>query len=226
MTENDPFPPECGSGKTQCILNDRKVRKTLYEERAAKVLSYEKGETIFETGKPIVGFYIVCRGIAKETSYNNGVSITLDVYKPGDIITGDAFFRGKEWHKTSSEPVFRTKVVFLQREIFPRLMSVAGSKVGKALANNMRCLRKRLELSSCSVLERTAYWMVRLSRNSSCDFTITNKELSNIVGCSPVTMSRKLSELSQQGLIDREGAEIVIPEISKLREVAGCSDFF
>lgn len=226
MTDTDAFPSDCGSGKIGCVLNDERVRRTLAEEEAAKVLSYEKRETIFEMGKPIVGFYIVCRGIAKESSYKNRGNITLDVYSPGDIITGDAFFRGKEWHETTAEPVFRTKVVFLQREIFPRLMKVAGTKIGNMLAKNMRCLRKRLELSSCSVLERTAYWMVRLSQDSSHDFRITNKELSDIVGCSPVTLSRKLGELTQKGLIDKDGAEIAILEMSELREIVGASEFF
>lgn len=222
MTDDDCLPSNCGTRETECILNDQTVREVLTREKAARVLSYERGESIFEAGKPIVGFYIVCKGAVREASNNNGEIITLSLYKRGDVITGDAFFRGVEWHKTTAKSVFESKIVFLQREIFPHLMRVAGSKVGKKLARNMRHLRQRLELSPCSVLEKTAYWLMRLSQGLADTFRITNKVLSDIVGCSPVTMSRELGKLIEEGLIDKDGSEIAILETDKLRKMASC----
>lgn len=222
MTDDNYFPSNCGTRETECILNDQAVREVLTKEKASKVLSYERGESIFEARKPIVGFYIVCEGVVREASNNNGKTITLGLYKSGDVITGDAFFRGREWHRTTAKSLSRAKIVFLQREIFSHLMRVAGSKVGEKLANNMRYLRQRLELSPCSVLEKIAYWLMRLSQGLTHTFRITNKALSDIVGCSPVTMSRKLGRLIEEGLIDKNGSEIALLETNKLKKMAGC----
>jgi CRP-like cAMP-binding protein len=226
MTDGNYFPSKCGTRETECILNDQAVREVLTKEKASKVLSYERGESIFEAGKPIVGFYIVCEGVVREASNNNGEIITLGLYKPGDVIAGDAFFRGIEWHRTTAKSLFRAEIVFLQREIFPHLMRIAGSKVGAKLANNMRHLRRMLELSPRSVLEKTAYWLMRLSRGLAHTFRITNKVLSDIVGCSPVTMSRKLGKLIEEGLIDKNGSEIAILKTNKLRKMASCGRAF
>jgi len=210
----------CKFDASDCILNDEAIREALSRDKAGSGLDYESGQKVFKMGKKVVGFYVVCQGIIKEFTYQNGENITLSVFKHGDLLTGGAFFRETEWHQTTAESITQSRVIFLSRELLPRLMKVAGDTIGGKLAQNIKGLRRRLGLVSCSVLENTAFWLVRLLPDSANSFTMSNKELASIVGCSPVTMSRKLSKLAGENLIEKNGQEIRIPEKDELRNVA------
>ena len=49
--------------------------------------------------------------------------------------------------------------------------------------------------------------------------------MAEIVGCSHVTVSRKLSKLSDKGLIEKRGQEITVPDKSELKEEAMGSSY-
>ncbi len=215
---------ECRENDSDCILTGKSVRRTLIRRKAGKFLNYQKGDRVFVAGKPVVGFYVVCEGLIKEAARRNGEEITLSIFEQGALLTGDALFRRQEWHETTASALSKAKVLFLQKELIPQLMRVAGSKIGKKLAQNVKGLRRRLELCSCSVLENTAYWLTELLSDSSRSFRMSNKELADIVGCSPVTISRKLGKLSGEGVIEKDGQEITVLEREELREKGLSSD--
>lgn len=225
MTDACINSPECKFDSPECILNNEAVRKALSRDKAGKVLNYEKGQKVFKMGKKVVGFYIVCQGIIKEFSYQNGESITLSIFKQGDLLIGDGFLREKKWRETTAESISQSRVIFLAQDNIPRLMEEAESAIIEKLAQNMKGLRRRLDLIPCSVLENTAFWLVRLLPNSTNSFTISNKELADIVGCSPVTMSRKLGKLSGQNLIEKNGQEILVPEKEALRNMVPAHEY-
>lgn len=211
----------CNEGDPNCLLNDRQVQKILSENHSPSSLSYEKGENVFKEGKPIIGFYIICEGTVKEVSYPSvGTQITLNIFKPGDILTSDAFFFDEGKYQTRAQALTEVEVLFIERSAFPELMSVAGRKIGMKLARNMRYLRKNLEFSFYPVLKKTAYWLTKLMPDSSNKFNLSNKELAEIVGCSHVTVSKKLSKLAEDGLIEKKGKEIIVPDKARLREEA------
>ncbi|MFB6291151.1 MAG: Crp/Fnr family transcriptional regulator [Candidatus Bipolaricaulia bacterium] len=226
MSSDDAIFSNCCDKDQDCILNDRKVREVVSREHSIKPLNYDKGANVFEAGKPIVGFYIICEGAVKETSCPSiGNRITLHVFKTGDLLTSDAFLSDEEWYKTGAQTVTEAETLFIRRSVFPELMEVAGAKVGKKLAKNMRCLRKNLEFATRPALKKTAYWLVKLLPNSSNKLTISNKELAGIVGCSHVTISKKLSKLEEDDLIEKEGKELTVLNKADLREKAGRSEF-
>ena len=212
---------DCNPEDPDCLLNDEKVRETLKESHSTRKLTYDRGENVFEAGKPIVGFYVICEGVIREVSSPSiGENITLKVFKPGDLLTGDAFLFDEEWYKTGAQTITEAEVLFIKKSVFPELMNVAGKKIGMKLAENMRYLRKNLEFSCRPVLKKTAYWLAKLFPDSSSEFKISNKELAEIVGCSHVTVSRKLSKLAEKELIQKEGQVIIVPDKSDLREEA------
>lgn len=221
MTIDETILSSCSTGEPDCLLSDRKVQKVLNKNRSPRVLDYEKGENVFKEGKPIVGFYIVCEGVVKEVSCPSiGNRITLKVFRAGDILTSDAFFFDEGRYQTGAKALTEVKVLFIDRSAFPELMKVAGKKIGMKLAKNMRYLRKNLEFSCCPALKKIAYWLINLLPDSSNRFTVSNKELAEIVGCSHVTVSRKLSSLEDDDLIKKEGREIIVPDKARLKEKA------
>ncbi len=211
----------CSEDDPNCLLNDRQVQRILSENHSPSLLNYEKGENVFKEGKPIIGFYIICEGVVKEVSCPSiGDKITLKVYKSGDILTSDAFFFDEGKYQTRAQALTEVEVLFIERAAFPELMSVAGAKIGMKLARNMKYLRKNLEFSFYPVLKKTAYWLTKLIPDSSNKFSLSNKELAEIVGCSPVTVSKKLSKLAEDGLIEKKGREIIVPDKARLKEEA------
>lgn len=209
------------TGEPDCLLSDKKVQKILLKNPSTRLLNYERGEKIFREEKPIVGFYIICEGVVKEVSCPSiGKQVTLNVFKAGDILTSDAFFSDEIRYQTRAEALTEVQVLFIDRSLFPELMKVAGKKMGKKLAKNVRGLRKNLEFSRCPVLRKIAYWLINLLPDSSNSFTLSNKQLAEIVGCSHVTVSRKLSSLADDDLIEKEGKEIIVPDKARLKEEA------
>ena len=221
MSSDDVILSDCIDGDSDCLLDDRKVRETLSGNRSAKILNYEKGENVFKAGKPIVGFYVVCEGVVKEVSCPTiGDKITLKVFKSGDVLAGDAFFFEEERHRTRAQAITGVKVLFIKKSVFSELLNVAPVKVSKELARNMRYLRKNLELASRPVLKKTAYWLAKIIPDSDNRLTISNKELAEIIGCSHVTVSKKLSKLAEADLIEKEGQDLTVPDRARLKKEA------
>lgn len=189
------------------------------------VFNYEQSDRVFEARRKIVGFYLVCRGVVKEVSRPSvGEEVTLSLFKRGNVLFGDGFFLDRGYRETTAEAVTQAKVLMIEKEAFPKLMNKVGGTLGRKIAHNMKRLRHRLELGPCSALKSTAFWLLRLiSDSSGSSLSISNKELSDIVGCSPVTISRKLGELQNQGLIEKKGREIRIMNGKGLEEEIDCT---
>lgn len=226
MTIDEAIFSNCRAGEPDCFLNDSRVQEILSENRSARVMDYERGENLFKEGKPIVGFYLISEGVVREVSCSSvGNQTTLKIFKAGDVLTSDAFFLDEERYKTSAETLTEVEVLFIERSVFPELMRVAGEKIVMNLAKNMRYLRKNLEFSSFPVLKKIAYWLAKLLPDSANSFVVSNKELAKIVGCSHVTISKKLSRLEDDDLIEKERKVITVPDKSRLRERAVGASF-
>lgn len=226
MTIDETIISSCSTGEPDCLLSHSKVQKVLSDNPSARLLDYERGENVFKEGKPIVGFYLICEGVVKEVSCPSiGNRITLKVFQAGDILITDAFFFDDGRYQTRAEALTEVEALFIERSVFPELMRVAGEKIGMKLAQNMRYLRKNLEFSSFPVLKKTAYWLAKLLPDSTNRFTVSNKELAEIVGCSHVTVSKKLSRLADDDLIEKEGKEITVLDKDGLQEKAVGTSF-
>lgn len=207
-----------------CILQDRDVRSFLSERNLARVFDFAKGDRVFEAKRKVVGFYLICEGIVREISYSSsGEKVTLSLFKRGNVLFGDDFFLDENYRETTAVSVTSSKVLMIEREAFPELMSLAGRRLGRKIAMNKRRLRRRLELAPCSVLESIAFWLMRLiSDSGELTISISNKELADIVGCSPVTLSRKLGELQEKGMIDKSGRELKVTNRKGLEDEIVC----
>ncbi|MFP3953728.1 MAG: Crp/Fnr family transcriptional regulator [Candidatus Acetothermia bacterium] len=214
----------CESCDADCIFKKKHLRKMVKKMNSANILSYNSDEWVFEAGEPIVGFYIICKGVVREISHHSiGNNITLRLLKPGDILIGDAFLDGQKWYETTAKSLTETTALFLDRTIFSKIVEEADEVITREIANSMKSLRNIIELSSCSVRERTAYWLLMLDEGMSNHFFLTNDELAEIVGCSSVTISKTLSKFKSKGIIYKTRRKMNIKDLRKLKEHADCS---
>lgn len=218
---------DCETEFSQCIMKQRKVREVLTEAEHTKKLSYDNQERIIKRGERVIGFYIVCGGFLRKASFAiPDQEITLRVLKKGDMLFGSSFFTDSDFYSTTAGCITPVEVIFIQKEVFSKLMGVAGRGVGMKIAKNMVDLKENLEITAYSMLVQVAYWLIKLPENLISTCSISNKMLSKIIGCSPVTLSNKLGWLEERDLIIREGQKIVIPSGRNLLEkVKNTSDF-
>ncbi len=221
----DPF-KFCESCDADCIFKQKHIRDLVSEMNSANILSYRSGEWIFETGEPIVGFYIICKGVVREISHHSvGNNTTLRLLKPGDLLISDAFLQDKKWYETTAKSLIKTTALFLDRTIFTKLVEAADKVIAREIAKSMKSLRNNIELSICSVKERTAYWLLKLDQGTSSHFFLTNDELADIVGCSSVTISKTLSSFESNGIIYKTRRKMNIKNLRKLKKHVTCTDF-
>jgi len=223
--KKNPF-ENCENCDADCVFKQRDLREKISTISAANTLSYTKGKKIFEAGEPIVGFYVVCEGLVKEIS-NRSIQkdITLRLLKPGDILISDSFLRNHGWYTTSAKALTDTVVLFLEKDMFSKMVQMSDHRMAKEIAKNMKYLRKNIELYYCSVQERTAYWLVNIQQKFSKYLTLTNRELAEIVGCSSVTISKTLNTLESRGMVYKSRKKLIIRDEDKLRKEATCANF-
>lgn len=219
----DPF-KLCADCQEKCIFNRESPRDMARNTNSANLLRYHGGEWIYETDQPIVGFYIICKGVVREISHlSGGNNVTLRLLKPGEMLIGDDFLQHKRWHNTTAKSLTKTTTLFLDRSLFDKLSKSANESISNEVVKNLQSLRNNIELLSCSVKKRTAYWLLKLNECMSSHFILTNDDLADIVGCSSVTISKTLGRLENKGIIYKTRKKLNIKDISKLREHANCS---
>ena len=85
-----------------------------------------------------------------------------------------------------------------------------------------RSAMERISHLICELFARLA--AVGLCRNGTCHIPITQTDLSEATGITPVHVNRTVQELRGQGLIDWKGREIHVADMSALRRVAMFND--
>lgn len=174
--------------------------------------SFCKGEMIFFEGRESTGFYIVILGKVKIYKLSSeGKEQILHFFGPGEpfgevpAFTGDPF-------PAYAEAIEETKVFF-----FPKVAFVKLIEKDPSLALNMLAiLAKRLQrfthvienLSLKEVPGRLATYLLYLSDSkhgaNELFLDISKGQLASLLGTIPVTLSRILTRMAKQGLIDSD----------------------
>jgi len=178
---------------------------------------YHKDEVIFFEGSESTGFYIVISGKVKIYKISSeGKEQILHFFGPGEpfgevpAFTGDPF-------PADAEAIEDTVVIFLPKDAFVRLI-----KKDPSLALNMLAiLSHRLQrftnvienLSLKEVPSRLAAYLIYSSENENgaheFSLDISKGQLASLLGTIPETLSRILTRMVKQGLIDSDGKRFI-----------------
>jgi len=186
-----------------------------YDDLANIVLSrkYKKGEMIFSEYDTADGFYVAVNGRVKiYKSSPEGKEQILHIFGKGDPFGEIAVFTGKSF-PASAQTLEDCNTIF-----FPKNDFIGLIKKDPALSLNMlSVLSMRLkrftslieDLSLKEVPGRLAAYLLYLSeRNNSCDeliLDISKSQLASILGTIPETLSRILSKMTRENLIESDG---------------------
>lgn len=197
-------------------------------ELISELRQYDKGEMLFHEGADGDGFYVVAGGQVKVFKMSfDGREQILHILGPGDPLGEVPVFAGQTF-PANAQALVRSSLYF-----FPRARLISLYRESPSLAMNMLAvLSRRLReftvlienLSLKEIPQRLATYLIHQQAqrpvSARVKLDVTKGVLSNILGTSQETLSRVLGKLTQEGLIEVQGKEIMLLDLDRLRELA------
>jgi CRP/FNR family transcriptional regulator, dissimilatory nitrate respiration regulator len=187
-----------------------------------------RGERIFSEGEEANGFYLVVRGRVKIFKLSpDGKEQVLHIVGFPEPFGEVPVFAGGSF-PANAQPIEDTLLVFLPRKAFVGLI-----KTDPSLAMNMLALLSRRlmqfaglieELSLKEVPSRLASYLLYLNKrnpdSSTIELDISKTLLSNVLGTIPETISRVLTKMTTEKIIDVDGRRISLTDMERLRQIS------
>tara|TARA_B100000809_G_C15140550_1_gene533015 strand:- start:5403 stop:6464 length:1062 start_codon:yes stop_codon:yes gene_type:complete len=191
-----------------------------------KVRIYKKKEIIFYEGDFANAIYFVSSGKVRTYKINEAAKeYSVDLYGPGDFIGYLSILEGSDY-KESAEAMEETEIFKIPKEDFTELLfknrDISNSFIKMLAHNVLEKEEKLLNLAYDSVRKRVADALVELqkkySKNTNENFaiSISRNELASMVGTSPETVIRTLSDFKEEKLITIKGSKIAIVKFEAL----------
>lgn len=198
--------------------------------------SYDAGQAVFHEGDPCAGLYVVAAGHVRifKTSVG-GREQVLSIEGPGSSVAELPVFDGGTY-PASVTAVNDATLLFLSKRAFQELCLAhpqVALKVLKVVGGRLRRLVGIIEeLSFTTVRHRLAAFLLRLARregsNDGQELVATlpenNQEIAAQIGTVRELVSRNLSRLQSEGLIEIEGRKLTILNVKAMEEEVSSSE--
>jgi CRP/FNR family transcriptional regulator len=193
---------------------------------------YKKGQVIFFEGDVSDKFYIINEGKIKTFKHTReGKEQILYILAEGDFI-GDLSLLKKSTFQYNAEALEEVNVCTLSKDDFDRILKDNPEiclRILESVHDRLVNLENLVQtLSTKDVEARIAGLLVSLSESFGrlqdgkiiLDMALTREEMANFIGVTRETISRKLSGLQDEGLIELFGNKrIIINELATLKEL-------
>ncbi|HEX7285335.1 MAG TPA: Crp/Fnr family transcriptional regulator [Candidatus Angelobacter sp.] len=224
------------SASTQAIETFRKVpifadlspaELNFLAERAV-MREYPPGALIFTEGEPCAGLFVVEHGHVRIfKSSPGGREQVLAVEGPGSSVAELPVFDGGNY-PASTAAVDHARLYFVSKQDFHSLCLVhpkVALKVLKVVGARLRRLVAIIEeLSFTTVRSRLISSLLRMAKSGKktaagveIQLPASNQELASQIGTVRELVSRNLSRLQAERLIQMEGKTVVIPDLRRLQ---------
>lgn len=186
----------------------------LEEEQMVEVMalihsrSYKKGEDIYQTGNASDALYIVRRGRVKIYRISeSGKEQILRILNPGDF-TGELALFNESVHDAFASALVDTDICMIKRNDLQNLLLKypnISMKILSELSHRLAQSETQTTRTTERVELRIALFLVEsMDHNSKSDvitLPMSKKDLASYLGTTPETISRKLLEFEDAGLI-------------------------
>ena len=178
--------------------------------------NYARSEIVFMEQDKGNGFYLVAEGMVKVFKVSpSGKEQILHVFGPGEPFGEVPVFSGKRF-PANAETIRKSRLLFFPRTAFLDLITAHPSLALNMLAvlsMRLRQFTNQVEnLSLKEVPARLAAYLIYLSteqeRDDSVTLDISKGQLASLLGTIPETLSRILSRMNKQGLIETKDRTI------------------
>lgn len=184
-----------------------------------------RGETVFSPDQQS-GLIIIARGRVKVYQLSgSGKEQLLRVLEPGDFFGEETLFTSEN-SASFGEALTALEVCTIGREDFMELLSQYPPISIKLLEEYNRRLvaadRLVTRTATESVASRLAAYLLDLMKVAESDAVVlplSMKELAAFLGTTPETLSRRMREFEEEGLLERKGKQIHILRPDALNEI-------
>jgi len=195
---------------------------------------YRVGELIFSEGQPCSGLYIIESGHVRVfKSSPDGREQVLAIEGPASSVAELPVFDGGSY-PASASAADDAEMLFLSKEDFQALClenPKVALKVLRVVSRRLRGLVAMIEqLSFMTVRHRLAILLLHLAKTGkrtkdgiTFELSASNQELAAQIGTVRELVSRNLSQLQSEGLVQLRGRNILIPDVSALKAEAQMS---
>lgn len=191
--------------------------KQISDER--ELVNYKKKDIIYHEGAYPRGIYFINSGKVKTyRSNDDGKELITGLYNQGDFFGYLALLEEKSY-EDSAAALENAEVCQIPKDDFYRLVfssAEVSKKFIKMLSNDLAAREDQLiKIAYNSVRKRVAEALMGLNEKYGNDgeqfsMKISREDLSNIVGTSPETVIRTLSDFKDEGLVELKGGLVTI----------------
>ncbi|MGQ2984817.1 response regulator [Flavobacterium sp.] len=198
--------------------------KQLMQGRDSRM--FKKNETIHHEGDRVTGIYFIINGKVKTVKLTeDGRELITGIYKTDDYLDINIIL-SEDIYTDTTIALEATELGFLPADQLGKLLNSypdIGANFVKLLANNVREKEIRLlQIAYSSVRKRIAETIVNLVQQHSSDgktIKISRDDLAALSGTAPETVSRTLTDLREEGLIDKAGSTVYVLDMEKLNKL-------
>ncbi len=190
---------------------------------------YEKGAIIFSEGEECNGFYVIMEGRVSVFKLSpDGREQILHIFEEGEPFGEVPVFSGHNF-PASASAMIKSRLLFFPKHDFVGLIErrpLIALKMLGVLSMRLRRFTALIEdLSLREVPARLANYILYLSNreddtSSEIELDIKKSQLASLLGTIPETLSRILSKMKRQGIIEVEGSKIRILDMEALEDLA------
>jgi CRP/FNR family transcriptional regulator len=192
---------------------------------------YSAGELLFSEGEPCNGLNIISRGRVRIFKASvSGREQVLAVQQPGESIAEIPVFDGGQY-PASASAIEDVEIAFISRRDFQAFCLEHPEVALKVLAVVGARLRRLVaiieELSFTTIRQRLVSMLVRLAQSDGkktargVEFVLpsSHQELANQLGTVRELISRNLTRLQAEGLLEVDSRQIVVKDLKGLTAI-------
>ncbi len=196
----------------------------------SRILYLKRKDMLFHEGDPYRGMFVVLEGLAvvfKQSA--DGRMLILHVCRPGDTLAEVPLFeKGDAGYPAHARVTRDSEVLFLPREPFVAFLKrhpEVAWELLKVFAGRLKELSLQLEgVTLKEVSARLARYLLREAEASGSEgrrltLPLAKGSLASYLGMVHETLSRTLSRLAREGIIEVEGSDVTILDPERLRKM-------
>ncbi|MHB8405704.1 MAG: Crp/Fnr family transcriptional regulator [Gammaproteobacteria bacterium] len=205
-------------------LDDVKLAKVL---TGTAVESYPKGERLFRRGDPAHAFYMVISGKVKLYRLSpDGHEKIMRLIDPGQTFAESIMFMETPRYPVHAEAVESATVAAIRSEVFTQLLQESFDTCRAVMAQMTQRIQAHWdEIEALALLNsryRVIHYLLGLipeGQKGPAVVTLpTHKTLiAAQLALQPETLSRLWRALSDEGLIELDGDNVIVPNVDQLR---------
>lgn len=207
-------------------------RKTLEQLSGERVVTYKAGEDVIRDGDHQDDCHLMLEGLAARYKIlANGKRQIMAFLVPGDLCDAEIFILKQMDHGVAA--LTSSRVALIHSDKMKSMLRSTGS-LGEALwwgtLTDLGVLRERIiDNGARSAHVRLAHLLYEMliryrmfgdAHDNSFDFPITQEELADATGMTPVHVNRMLQKLRNAGLIQLEHGRLAVLDPPGLKKLA------